>query len=218
MDGKHQHLEVYIIGGVLIIGILYVVISQSQGSSSGIAFAQANPQSVQALYTAQAADTATQAQTAQTQIQANAAALGSLLGYESTVSNNATTVATNSQNQNAAVQIAGLQANSANYAVQQQTQAALTATDVAGSVAKQQSSDQADTAKSVASSAANASIASSMYSAQASETASNDSLAATQDTNAAAHSIAQTNSKSSGFTALLNNLPIVGGFLKKIGL
>jgi hypothetical protein len=205
MDAKN-HWEVYVIGAVFIGGLAWLIISQSQSSSSGVSFSQANPTSVQALYTAQAADTATAATTAQTQIQANAAALGSLLGFEGTVSNNATTVATNGQNQNAATQIAGVQASSANYAVQQNTAATINSTNQAASVAKQQSTDSSTTALGVAGSAANASIASSMYSAQASEAASNDSLAATQDTNATAHSVAQTTSKTGVFNNILSTV------------
>lgn len=111
---------ILIVAGIIAVGIVgYLVLQGSQGSSQGVAFGQANPQSVAALYSAQAADTAqgTALQTAQSgDVTTIASGILSNLGISN---NNATTVTTNAQNIAGANTIANLNASASEYSAAQ---------------------------------------------------------------------------------------------------
>lgn len=137
--------------GVVAVGIVgYLLLTGSQSSASGVAFGQANPQSVAALYSANAADTAqkTALQTSQSSDLAGIAA--GLIGNQQTANNNATTLGTASINADTATKLATLSASSAEYSSAQAAQSQLAgyqaavaeqgittagATDIAGTTA-----------------------------------------------------------------------------------
>lgn len=111
---------ILIVAGIVAVGILgYLILQGSQGSSQGVAFGQANPQSVAALYGAQAADTTAQTQLTAAQSSDESGIAQSILSNLATFNNNLTALGTNAQNTQSAVQIANTNASSAEYSAAQ---------------------------------------------------------------------------------------------------
>ncbi|NCX05788.1 MAG: hypothetical protein EBW68_08435 [Actinobacteria bacterium] len=103
MEGA-QKQNLLIIGGVLAAGIvLYLVLQGSSSSSSGVSWGQANPASVQALYSAQAATTASQNQLQMSRNSNLSGIASQIIGLAATQNNNATALGINAQNTGASV-------------------------------------------------------------------------------------------------------------------
>jgi hypothetical protein len=221
--------EGLLVVGVIAVGaVLFLVLKGSNVTSNGISVAQANPTSVQALYTAQAADTAQQAQLSSARIAANAGVAKDILGFFSLSNNNAAGVATNGQNTASANFIAGQQANASEYAANQSAVAQLgTAAQQAGSniqIARAQEgatigASQAAGASAIgvaqATGSANVDVARAnadsnlgiaRANADASISVANSQFKAVDSTNAASHANAQTASKSAGFGSVINGI------------
>jgi hypothetical protein len=199
-----------IVAGIVAVGIVgYLVLTGSQGSSSGVAFGQANPQSVAALYSAQAADTAqgTALQTAQSSDEAGIAQ--TILGNLATFSNNATALGTNAQNTQSAAQIANTNASASEYSAAQ----AASSQNAGYQAATAQQSILSDAAKYIATNTNSASVNEAVVNAgaqtQVAVAQSNQAIGVAQQAQ-----IASTNVAASQTTAAVNQADIAGNAAK----
>lgn len=191
------------IGAVAIIGgIVYLLMQGSTSSSSGVAVTQANPASVASLYSAQASDTAAQAGVDQAGIQAQSAALSSVVGLVSTENTNATSLGLNGQNTGAAIKINSQNTNAATTIAAGQVNAANYATAMNNQTAQVQSGNQTNLGIALGSDEEGSAIGVATQAAQASETAS----AAQQGSNLVADQTAQNIAANNNYTTTTNGI------------
>jgi len=178
-DGE---MVMLVIGGVIVCAVIYFVLQGSQTSSSGIATAQADPASVQALYTAQAQDTAQAAALSAAQVSANMNLGQSLIGLFSTQNTNAATTNQTALNDNSAQAIAGQQAQTATSIATTNANAQTQTAAINGSTNIQVAQATVAGNESIAQSAANAQVGVAQANEQAQTNISNNQVTAAQRT------------------------------------
>jgi hypothetical protein len=193
---------VLILGGVVVIGLVYVLLQGGQTSSSGFSVVQANPQSVAAVYQANAQDVATQAQVQEAGISSQTSIANGILSYLGTANTNATAATENASNNSTTVQIGQIQAAAANYAEGVAAQAQVAQTQTAAASNQAIAGINANAQMSEATTNANAQTAIAQSAADAQTNISNNQA-----------TIAQRNDKTSFWSGLVGS---VGNVLGKI--